>query len=172
MSGVSQDSAASWLQRIAVLEQVLCALAFLILVAVLFADVLSREFFGAGIHWARQAGVYANFTVVMLGFGLASARGLHLRPRFADGWLPVAWNAAVNRLADLLTALFCLGFAVIASGVVYDSYLLGERSAVLGNVIWPVQALMPGVFLIAAGRYSLYALFPALRPATQPDGPE
>lgn len=137
---------------------------FLILIAVVFADVVSREVVGTGLHWARQVGVYANLFVIMIGIGLASAAGAHLRPRFADNWLPARWSGVLDRLQDGVMALFCIGFAGFASGMVYDGFVLSERSAVLGIVIWPFQAVMPFVFLVATFRHGAYALYPGLRP--------
>ena len=80
-----------FLNRLAVFERWITGSAFVLLIVIVFADVAVRELTGAGLHWARQAGVYANIFVVMLGFGLASASGSHLRPRFADHWLPASW---------------------------------------------------------------------------------
>jgi len=139
--------------------------AFLVLIGVIFADVLMREFTGSGLHWARQAGVYANLFVVMFGIGIASAGGAHLRPRFADGWLPARFEPLLIRLQDALMACFCLCFAVVAAVVVMDSYLLAERSVVLRILIWPFQAVVPVVFVIATVRHGLYAAFPSTRPA-------
>jgi TRAP-type C4-dicarboxylate transport system permease small subunit len=134
-------------------------------VAVVFGDVAAREITGTGLHWARQAGVYANLFVVMFGIGLASADGAHLRPRFADGWLPAAWDPVLLRLREALMALFCAGFAAVAAGVVADSFVMGERSAVLRIVVWPFQLVIPVAFGLASLRHALYGLFPALRPA-------
>lgn len=78
-----------WLHRA---EQLITFAAFLVMIVVVFADVVSREVTGTGLHWARQAGVYANIFVVMFGIGIASAEGAHLRPRFADNWLPAQWK--------------------------------------------------------------------------------
>jgi len=142
---------------------------FLVLIAVVFADVVSRESVGTGLHWARQVGVYANLIVIMFGLGLASAAGVHLRPRFADHWLPANWSDTLDRLRDAGMALFCLGFAVVATGIVYQGFELGERSAVLGIVIWPVQVVMPLVFIVATFRHGTYALYPGLRPAASDD---
>lgn len=146
-------------------ERALAFAAFLVLIAVVFADVLSREFTGAGMHWALQIGVYANFVVVMLGFGLASASASHLRPRFADRWLPASWDPVLGRLQDAVMAIACLGFAVLAVQVVAETRALGDRSPALGNLVWPLQVLMPLVFLGAAVRHGLYAVYPPLKPA-------
>jgi TRAP-type C4-dicarboxylate transport system permease small subunit len=152
------------LARIGEAERFLSFTAFMVLIAVVFADVVSRELTGTGLHWARQAGVYANLFVVMFGIGIASAHGAHLRPRFADHWLPSGWEPALVRIQEGLMAAFCLGFAGVALWVVMDSYALGERSVALRIAIWPFQALIPLVFLIAAFRHAAYAAYASLRP--------
>jgi hypothetical protein len=65
-------------------------------------------------------------------------------------------------------ALFCLGFASVAVDVVAVTRELGDRSAVLGNLVWPLQALLPVVFSLAAIRHALYARWPSLRPVPPP----
>lgn len=152
------------LRQIERIERVVTFGCFLVLIAVIFADVVSREVVGTGLHWARQVGVWANLFVVMIGIGLASAAGTHLRPRFADHWLPARWSGTLDRIQDGLMAVFCCGFAVIATGMVHDGWLLGERSAVIGIVVWPFQAIIPVVFALATFRHGAYALYPALRP--------
>ncbi|HJP39897.1 MAG: TRAP transporter small permease [Gammaproteobacteria bacterium] len=165
MNSKSQPPAAfTLLKQIERFEGAVTFACFLLLIAVVFADVVSREVVGTGLHWARQVGVYANLMVIMFGIGLASAAGTHLRPRFADNWLPASWSGGLDRLQDIVMALFCLGFTVFAVSIVYHGFMLGERSAVLGILIWPFQAVMPLVFLIAAFRHGLYALYPGWRP--------
>ena len=161
---VRKQSLAATLRQIERVERVVTFGCFLVLIAVVFADVVSRESVGTGLHWARQVGVYANLIVIMFGLGLASAAGTHLRPRFADHWLPASWSGALDRLQDAGMALFCAGFAAVAIGIVYQGFMLGERSAVLGIVTWPVQAVMPLVFVVATFRHGAYALYPELRP--------
>lgn len=144
--------------------------AFAVLAAVIFADVLVRESTGSGLPWARQIGVYANVVVTIVGIGLASASGAHLRPRFADRWLPAAWDPALTRIGEALTALFCLAFAWVALTVVRETYALDERSIVLRLMVWPFQAVLPAAFLLAALRHACYAAWPALRPAERGEG--
>jgi len=155
------------LQRLLWLERVACVLAFAVLTAVLFADVLSRELTGAGLHWSGQAGVYANILLVLAGFGIATASGSHLRPRFVDQLWPDSWAASLERIQYLLTAAFCALIAVVAAGVTYDSWSFDERSVSLGWPVWWFQALLPLAFVIAALRNGLYAVFSDLRPATE-----
>ena len=164
-SRVNQEALISKiLARVGRAERLLSFAAFIVLIGVVFADVVSREVTGTGLHWARQAGVYANLFVVMFGIGIASTHGAHLRPRFADHWLPARWEPGLIRVQEGLMAVFCLSFAVVAASVVMDSYAFGERSVVLRIAIWPFQAIIPLVFLIAAFRHCAYAVFSSLRP--------
>lgn len=155
----------AFLHRLRQLEGGLTFAAFAVMVVVVFADVVTREITGSGLLWARQVGVYANIFVVMLGFGLASADGAHLRPRFADNWLPRSWNRVLTHVQEALMALFCLGFCIIAAQVLAETFALQERSVVLRVVVWPIQAVIPLAFGIATLRHGLYAIWPALRPA-------
>jgi TRAP-type C4-dicarboxylate transport system permease small subunit len=163
--GKGEETARRLLRLIAGGERVITFAAFLVMIAVVFADVVNREITGTGLHWARQAGVYAHIFVVMFGIGIASAEGAHLRPRFADRWLPRGWDPLLERLQELLMALFCLGFALVAASVVVETYELQERAVVLRNLVWPFQLIVPMVFLVAAVRHGLFAAFPQLRPA-------
>jgi C4-dicarboxylate transporter, DctQ subunit len=149
------------------IEQWLCFIAFMVMAGALFLDVLLRELLGNGLPWARQVGVYGNIVVALLGIGLASAQGSHLRPRFADAWLPARIEPLVLTLQHLVTALFFTGFALIALQLVAESHALGEISTVLRIPVWPVQALLPLAFTLAALRHLAYALVSELRPVTE-----
>ncbi len=163
-AAAGEARAARLLTVIAAVEKLLCVSAFVVLVVVLFADVVSRELTAAGLHWAPQIGVWANVFVVMAGFGLASAAGAHLRPRFMDGWLPAAWEPALAGLQHLLMALFCVAIGAVALAVVAGSFRLGEVEIALFLPVWPVQAMLPLAFFTGALRHAVYALYPALRP--------
>lgn len=142
---------------------VTCA-AFAVLVAVIFADVVWRWTTGSGIIWAREIGVFANIVLTIIGIGVASADGTHLRPRFFDKVFPASWDGAMTRVQELLTALGFAALAWIAIGVVHETVALDDRSIVLRWVIWPVQVSLPVAFALGALRHGIYAAFPSLRP--------
>ncbi|MEM9529843.1 MAG: TRAP transporter small permease [Pseudomonadota bacterium] len=152
------------LHRLDQAERIVTAVAFGVMVLAIFADVLAREFTGVGLHWARQAGVYANVIVVMLGLGLASSSGSHLRPRFADSWLPASWEPALVRIAESLTALFFLAFAAFGFRITASAFVLEERSVLIGVLVWPIMAAIPLAFAIAALRHAAFAFNPTWRP--------
>ena len=145
-------------------ERLITTCAFTALIAIMFLDVLSRETTGVGLHWARQVGVYANIVVVMFGLGLASAGGNHIRPRFADNWLPSRWNPVIHRLQDGLMSAFCLFAAGAGGQLTWESIRLGERSTLLPVLIWPVLMVIPLAFFLVGIRHAIYAACPDLRP--------
>lgn len=145
-------------------EKAVALLAFAVMTLVIIADVISRKVMGTGIAGAPRIAVYAMIIAALIGFGLASHKGRHLRPRFADNWLPESWQGAVARLQQILMAAFCLTVAIVAVRVVYDTYLLQETSRMLRIAIWPMQTVMPLAFLIGAVRHMLYAFYPEIRP--------
>lgn len=158
---------AKLLQRLQSAERLLCSMAFLLLVSILFIDVAGRTLVGTGFYWASQLGVWANIVVVMAGFGLATADGAHLRPRFADAWLPRAWEPVLVRLQHLVMSVCCLGLGVVAARVSFESWRLGEISIDLFVPVWPVQLLLPLAFLATACRHTIYLIWPELGPAEQ-----
>ncbi len=156
--------AKQFLQALGRIERVITTTAFALLIATIFLDVFSREITGVGLHWARQAGVYANIVVVMFGLGLASAGGNHLRPRFADNWLPARWNPILIRLQDGLMSAFCLFAGAAGAQLTWESMWLGERSALLPVLIWPILLVIPLAFVLVGIRHAIYASSPALSP--------
>ena len=148
-------------------ERRLCAGAFALLAAVMFADVLMREITGNGLPWAVQTAVYANLVVALFGLGVATSAGSHLRARFADNWLPRRFHPLLQRIADAVSALFLLLFALLALQLVEETWQLGETATVLRVPLWPLQLLIPVSFGSAALRYALYCWRPQLAPETR-----
>lgn len=145
-------------------ENALACSAFAVMVAAIFADVAAREVGAAGLLWAREIAVLANVVLVLTGMGLASAAGVHLRPRFADRWLPSRWDTLVVRAQEGTMAAFCLLLAALGAHLAVESLALGERTAVLGLPAWPFMAVLPLAFLVTALHHVLFALHPELRP--------
>ncbi len=161
----NEDSGARrFLRGLRTVENVLCVMAFALLVAIIFADVVSRELTNSGLYWAAQSGVWANVLVVLAGFGLASADGTHLRPRFADNWLPRSWHGILETLQHAVMSLFCAAASWLACMVVLESQQLGEVSLDLFLPIWPIQGLLPLALIAATARHAVYAMHRELRP--------
>jgi len=145
-------------------ERFLAVALFAFMAAIVMADVTARELTGLGISGAPRLAVYAFIAMSLISFGLASQSAEHLRPRFVDSLCPARFETALQRIQEGLMALFCLVFAWVAVGVVAETAALGEVSRSLKIPIWPMQAIFPLTFFIAAIRHGLFALYPALKP--------
>ena len=158
------DAARRFLRRLWLLEATVCVLAFSITAIALIADVLGREFFGNGIFGAQRLAVWTTAIAGLVCFALVTAEGGHLRPRFADGWLPKAIEPHIDRIAELVSAAICIFLGWFAIGFVQSSAALGERGMAIPIVVWPIQLILPWMFLSSALRHLCFAAWPELRP--------
>jgi TRAP-type C4-dicarboxylate transport system permease small subunit len=158
------------LEQIRRLEVGITTCAFLVLILVIFADVIVRRVTGSGIVWAREVGVFANIVLCIVGIGIASANGGHLRPRFVDRWVPRSWDSAMVRVQELLTAAAFGVLTWLALGVVSETRELAEQSTILRWPVWMFQLSLPLAFGLAALRHGLFGLYPALRPVERGEG--
>jgi TRAP-type C4-dicarboxylate transport system permease small subunit len=150
--------------------------AFGFIAAILVLDVLGREFLGpflrfigfepgaTGIFASQKLSIFALVIGAFAGIGIATATGAHIVPTFAAGWVPAHLQRVYDRAVDLLTGLFLLGVVWFAFKFVGSSMRTDLRAPVLDWPVWPIQLAIPFGFLSAAGRYLLYAAWPALRP--------
>jgi len=146
------------------IDRVFCAAGFIVISAALILDAGSRIFIGSGVLGAPQVGVIGMIAVAMFGTGLATSAGEHLRPTFLDGIWPAAWSAAMDRVADAVTAGFFFAIGGLAVLVSWESYVLEDVTNVLRWPIWPLQAMIVVAFGMNGLRYVLYAAAPGLHP--------
>jgi len=155
----------------------LAVVAFSLIAVLVIYDVLARELglpllraLGMGqvspvIPGAAKMGVYALIVGAFCGVGIATATGVQLVPKVAFGWVPASWGPRMNRIADLVSAVFLTGVAWYGWVFVMGSKATGLLTS--GGVdvpAWTIQAVIPLGFLSAAGRYLMFAAWPALRP--------
>jgi len=149
---------------------------FAFIAGILILDVLGREFLGpflrfvglepgaTGIFASQKLSIFALVIGSFAGIGIATATGAHIVPGFASGWVPEEWKGAYDRAADVLTGLFLLGAVWFGLKLVGSTFKTDLRAPVLDWPVWPIQLAIPLGFLSAAGRYFIYAAWPALKP--------
>lgn len=147
------------------LEATVCVIAFSITALALTADVLSRELLGNGIFGAQRVAVWTTAIAGLLGFALVTAERGHLRPHFADGLLPKFLDPHIERIAEVVSAAICVFLGVYAAEFVRSSAELGERGMAIPILVWPIQLILPWMFLSSAFRHIVFAVWPPLRPA-------
>ncbi|OGA97795.1 MAG: hypothetical protein A3E25_06385 [Burkholderiales bacterium RIFCSPHIGHO2_12_FULL_69_20] len=152
-------------------EATICIVAFSGTALALMADVLAREFFGNGLFGAQRFAVWSNAIAGLLGFALVTAERGHLRPQFADALLPKSLEPHVERIGEVVSALICLGMGWYAVEFVLSSARLGERGMAIPILVWPIQLVLPWMFLSSALRHLAFAAWPVLRPAPRSEVP-
>lgn len=145
-------------------ERAITVLAFVIMATALVADVVGRELFNTGLFGSVKFAVYVLIYCAMAGFGIATATGTHLRPKIADNWFPEAWDQAITRIGQWLSAAILL--AISAAGLVFieSSIMLEERSEMLDWLLWPFQLALPIGFALSAFRHACFGIWPDLMP--------
>ena len=153
--------ALDWLFRIEVF--IACGALALVVVALL-ADVVAREVLGSGLFGVQRFAVYSNAIAGLLGFAIVVHTGGHLRVSVVEWAFPAAWQHAMARMGDAVSALLCVLLGYLAVLYVGSSYTLGETDSVFNVKIWSLQLVIPYLFATSALRYACYAVFPDLRP--------
>lgn len=146
------------------IEIVIACTAFVLVATALFADVVGREVLGNGIFGAQKFAVFCTAIAGLLGFAIVVHSGGHLRVSVVDRMFPESWYPAMMRLGDVVSGLICVFLGVYAVEFVAKSAQLGESDMVFRIKLWPIQLVLPYLFLASALRYFCFAGFPALRP--------
>lgn len=146
------------------IEKVLAFSCFVLMLGALAADVIGREFFGHGVLGAVKFAVYALIYLAMAGFGVATATGSHLRPKFLDGLVPRAVEPIAIRLGQFASATILLVLAWAGLTFIQLGILLEERDVTLDVLVWPIQLAIPAGFALSALRHIIYAIWLDLMP--------
>ncbi len=105
--------AQQFLKWLKALEATICVIAFSAAAIALIADVLGREIFGSGIFGAQRFAVWATAISGLIGFALVTSEAGHLRPQFADKWLPRWLDPHIDRIADVVSVVIFVGLGVM-----------------------------------------------------------
>lgn len=152
-------------ETITKIEMGIAFVAFIAMVGALAADVIGREILGHGVFGAVKFGVYALIYCAMAGFGIATASGSHLRPKFLDGITPSFLDGPVTRAGQFASAGILLMLAYAGWTFVAFGMMIEERDVTLDWLIWPIQAAIPIGFVLSALRFIAYGIWLDLKPA-------
>jgi C4-dicarboxylate transporter, DctQ subunit len=152
------------LERLSKAEQWLAFCLFVAIGVIIFLDVLAREVLGRGYIGATKLAVFAMIYCAMVAFGIATAKGGHLRTRALDGLSPPSWLRARERIGHLLTSIILAVVAWYAWEFLKETFTLGEVDQVTHVQIWMVQIALPIGFAVNALRTLIYAVWPEMAP--------
>lgn len=156
-----------FLSAVSTIEKTVVVLSFSAVLAALSLDVIGREVFAHGLFGSSKFAVYALILCAMAGFGLATASGAHLRPRFLDFVTQGRIKQPARRAGQVASAAILLFLAWGAVDMVSFSHMIGERDLTLGWPVWPFQLILPVAFVLSALRHLIYAAFPELSPVEE-----
>ncbi|GHB17461.1 hypothetical protein GCM10007094_01170 [Pseudovibrio japonicus] len=151
-------------------EATLAATAYVIVVLAMLIDIIGREFFDLSLMHSSKVALFSAIVAGMLGLGLATSSGTHIRPRITDHLLPEGWKIPLQRLGDAISAGVFLFAGYISFELVRSSYEIGFLVPVVDWPLWWFQSIMPYAFCSNALRHVSFALSPALKPAEKDAG--
>lgn len=153
-----------FLRQLFRLESMVAVAAYSIVTSALMIDIISREVFQHSIWGIQKVAVYASIVAGLIGLGLATASGKHIRPKFTDAWLPRSWAIYLTRAGDVVATIAFFVAGYVSIDLVLVSYNYGFLAPVLDWPIWPFQIILPYTFFSTALRHGAYTISPELRP--------
>ena len=113
------------------IESYICRFLLVFFVVLLFAQILSREFFDYSFSWTEELAVYTFVWFAFFGASYAAKLGAHNRVTFQFNALPRKVVNVIEAVADL----FWLGFNIYFVWLSYD-FIFNKM-----NVFWKSQTL-------------------------------
>ncbi|TDX26101.1 TRAP transporter small permease [Rhodovulum visakhapatnamense] len=134
-------------------EKIVCALLFLGMTAVGFANVVVR--YGTHYSLAASEELLTNGFLLLTVFGaaIAARRGEHLAVTLVQDLLPPVLRRPLFMLAAALSALLLALSARVSWDVLVNLHANGMRSYALGIPAWYYQAAVPFGFALILIRY-------------------
>lgn len=145
-------------------EATIATLLYVMIAVSLTSDVLMREVAGSSLSGIQRLCVYAMIQTGFLGLGLAAAKGMHLRPRFTDGWVPERFRPVIQRIGAFLMAAIFGFFVFFGIEFVQESIQYADMARPFKFPIWILQLVVPYAFASTALRYLIFGIFPELNP--------
>jgi len=112
-------------------------------VAVNFANVIGRYFFGYSIYWAEEVMLFLMVGCVFLGNGVVAWSGRQIRMDVVVGMLPEKLRKGLDLFSDLVFIATTLTIMVWAWPVIVNLYQFDERSQSANIPIYIPQGLIP-----------------------------
>jgi C4-dicarboxylate transporter, DctQ subunit len=144
----------TWSERV-------CAAIFIgVLTIFVIMDVAAREVFQTGLPWAQKAAVNLMIWAGFLGACLMTQKGDHLRPEVGDKIWKGSLAVWIERLRNLLVAIFCGVLAYNGYLYVEESREFAELNVVLEIPLWILQLVIPWAFASMALRFLWFVYKP------------
>lgn len=149
------------------IEAVLASVAYAIAAGILLYDVVTRELGMESYLGAQKVAVFGTIIAAFLGLALATASGRHLKPAFVKAWVPKSWDAAMEKVSNLVSATIYIVLTIYGIDFVLQSIEFDDKVAVLRWQLWPFRMVLPAAFALSAARHICFAIWPDLTPVLE-----
>lgn len=143
------------------IESYVCRFLLVVFVLLLFAQILSREFFDYSFSWSEELAVYMFVWFVYFGASYAAQLGAHNRVTFQFKALPKKVIAWIEGFADLFWLGFNVYFIYLSTDFVFNKMNPFWKSQTLGvpmkyfYMIFPIAFTLMSIRIIQVNYYKL-----------------
>ena len=133
---------------------------FLIVVAMILYEVVSRYFFNAPTIWSHELSVMLCASAFLLGGPYVHQHRSHIVIGIAAERFSPAWRSRANVLVALLTLIFFVALSIATLQQATDSISFIEQSGTALN--WPIPVFVKTLFAIVCAFMALQSLLQLL----------
>ena len=134
------------------IESYICRTLLAIFVVLLFAQILSREFFGYSFSWSEELATYMFVWFVFFGASYAARLSAHNRVTFQFKALPKKVVHVIEGIADLFWLAFNVYFVYLSFNFVFFKMNAFWKSQTLGIPMKYVYLILPLAFTLMSIR--------------------
>ena len=134
------------------IESYICRTLLAIFVILLFAQILSREFFGYSFSWSEELATYMFVWFVFFGASYAARLSAHNRVTFQFKAMPKRVVHIIEGIADLFWLAFNVYFVYLSFNFVFFKMNVFWKSQTLGIPMKYVYLILPLAFTLMSIR--------------------
>ncbi len=140
-------------------EKVILIFLLVIMLGLGFLQVVLRNFFGSGIHWADLYLRHSVLWIGLIGASLATKNEKHINMDALSRILSPKLKNTLDIFLNFIACSFSVLFVYASYIFVKDEYDISEGKAIfLGLQAWMVELIIPVAFGIIAFRFLVKAL--------------
>jgi TRAP-type C4-dicarboxylate transport system permease small subunit len=128
------------------IESYICRTLLAAFVTILFAQIISRQFFNHSLSWSEELSVYMFVWFVFFGASYAAKLAAHNRVTFQYKLMPPKVAAALEVLSDIIWIGFNCVFIYLSYDFVFNKMNLFWKSQTLGIPMKYVYMVLPIAF--------------------------
>ena len=130
------------------IESYICRTLLAVFVCLLFAQILSREFFGYSFSWSEELATYMFVWFVFFGASYAAKLYAHNRVTFQFKLVSKRFAHIVEAIADLFWIAFNVYFVYLSFNFVFFKMNLFWKSQTLGVPMKYIYLILPIAFTL------------------------